>query len=165
MNISDLEQTLREQPQSALAHYNLAYELDRQAVNPQRVEALYNKAVDLEPSNPQNWLGQIQFEITRARFLTARKTWDRAKEALAPHSQADLYPTLHRDIARILLECSTLDFASDILLDVTDPAVQNAPWYNAEVKLLRYLMEAEENHLLFPLIRLHPVRKEFRCRQ
>lgn len=119
------ERALGWDDQDDYAHHYLAFNLDVQGIEPEKVESGYATAIDLEPRLSLWWARYITFLITRGRTNDARAAWDEATDAiLLPHAQPEefLYDHLHAWVARLLLHRGQLDFAREVLTEIPDYA-------------------------------------------
>lgn len=145
------ERALEHDLEDSYAHHYLAFNLDIQGREPQRVEAEYGEALKREKTHPWYHARRVCFFITRGRMGDARVAWAEALERMFPEGTDEgirLYEEAHRQVARLLLHRGQLELAREALDDI--PPRHRAPWITALRALLTTLGEAEANQLVFP---------------
>src|SRR5690606_4074472 len=76
------ERALELDPGDDYAHHYLAFNLDVEGKDAQRVEEHYRQAVELQSNIVYWWSRYVTFLITRGRMAEARRAWDDALDAL-----------------------------------------------------------------------------------
>ncbi len=135
------------------AHHYLAFNLDVQGIEPERVEQHYKRSLELKPLRVFSQSRWICFLITRARIQEARKAWDDALDALSlPNTNTDpsVYEHLHLWVARLLLHRSELEFAREVLRGIPLEVRSQNVSVGALERRLRALLEASERGAFVP---------------
>lgn len=133
------ERALQWDGEDSYANHYLAYNLDVQARESERVETHYRKAVLLQPEHP--WLHSrlVNFLLAFARNREARDAWDKTQELSAFHSTGPVYRDLHFWVLRMLLHRGQLDFAKAVLDCIPPEMLLQFP----ELKQLRDQYESQ----------------------
>lgn len=136
------------------AHHYLAFNLDQQGRDPRRVDAHYQRAIEMEPANAWFRSRYISFLIVRGLTREARLEWDRALDALGlPSDDSDpwIYEEFHIWIARLLVHRGQIDFAQEVLDAIPVPVRENNRGLRATDRRLRALLEARRGRAVFPM--------------
>ena len=147
------EKALSHDPEDAYAHHYKAFNLDWRADRVVEVEHHYREAIRLERSHVWHHGRFDCFLVTRGRILDARQAWTEAVSDLAPGGDyrfAGIYEELHKPVARLLLHRGELDFAREVLADVTDPVARAGDWFRSLSRYLQVLDEAARDEVVFP---------------
>jgi len=135
------------------AHHYLAFNLDWLALDEDRADHEYQRAVELNQEHPWWWSRRINFLITTGRLSEARKEWINATEALGLLStevSEPVYRALHLWVARLLLHRGQLDFTEQVLASIPESIRQRDTQFQALSRLLETLREAERGRGVFP---------------
>lgn len=100
-------------PKTAAEHHQVAYELDCVAGHYLQIEHHYQRAIELDPTNPRYHADWVCYLLTRARPGATADAWAAAQKA-CPHA----YEVLHFPVARLALHFVQLPFADDVLSSV-----------------------------------------------
>jgi tetratricopeptide (TPR) repeat protein len=147
------ERALEHDPEDSYAHHYKAFNLDWRAERVDEVEEHYREAIRIEPRHVWHHGRFTCFLVTRGRLTDARDAWTAAVSELAPGGDyrfATTYEELHKQVARLLLHRGELEFAHDVLTDVTDPTARASEWYRALVRHEQVLEEAARDEVVFP---------------
>ena len=148
------ERALNWEPEDDYAHHYRAYNLDVIAQEPQRVEAHYQRAIELEPDNVWWHSRWINYLITRGRMPAARQAWREALDQFElPDPDADpaVYGSLHIWVARLLLHRGQLDMAREVLDGIPEGEFRDDPGKAALKRRLDALVQARGGEVVFPL--------------
>ena len=135
------------------SHHYLAFNLDVQGIEPDRVREHYQLAIDHEPEHAWWWSRWICFLITRGRIKQAREQWSEALDVLSlPDESAPIsyYDDLHKWVSRLLLHRGKLNFAEQVLRSVPTEIKQPGTGFDAMHDLLYRLQEARDKKTVFP---------------
>lgn len=142
------------EPQDDYAHHYLAFNLDILAERPDNVETHYQEAIKIAPGHAWWHSRWITYLVTRGRMDEAHRAWNEALDALGlPDPNADpwIYENLHLWVARLLVHRGRLDFANDVLRDISPIVRQWQPGIAAIARRLEALLEARRARAVFPL--------------
>ncbi len=151
--IQVFEQAIRLDDQDDYAHHYVAYNVDWLALDEDRADCEYKRAVELNKEHPCWWSRRINFLITTGRLNEARQNWSDAKGALGLFLAEDsgyVYRELHLWVARLLLHRGQLDFADLVLASVPEPIRRRDTQFQALGRLYETLREAERGRGVFP---------------
>lgn len=148
------ESVLRKRADDDYASHYLAFNLDRLAADPGRVEEHYRAATKLAPSNVWWHARYVNFLITRGRDRDAQLAWIEALNATG--SQAALqnswyYENLHRWVAELLLARAETEWAGAILAQVPEHVFGMSSDLRRLRDRQRALIEVDSNGAVFPL--------------
>lgn len=137
---------------NAYSHHYYAFNLDWDAVEPEKVEQHYLRAIELQPEHPWWWSRWIAYLVTRGRQKEAREEWSRAHDEMSISEQSPdwIYLSLHRWVARWMLHWSNLKMAKSVLNSIPS-SVANDPSIQTLFDLYRALRHAENGVAVFPL--------------
>lgn len=147
------ERAVARDAENDYSHHYLAYNLDVQGLQPERVEAHYTQAVQISDEHAWWWSRLICFLLTRGRLRDAKARWAQAEDALALPSEdtpESVYKNLHKWVARLALHRHKLDFAESVLQQVSEEAKTELRGFGAMEELLQRLRQAEEHKTVFP---------------
>lgn len=147
------ERALAHAPDDWYAHHYRAFNWDVQGLEAAKVAEGYERAVALEPAHLWNHSRVICFYLTQARSEMARRCWNRFRKLPSLEVIADdarLYESVHKHVARLLLDRGYLEFAREVLADIPTRLQRELPWVRALRYLHDRLAEAEANNVVFP---------------
>jgi tetratricopeptide (TPR) repeat protein len=152
------ERALSHDKDDAYAHHYKAYNLDFEAQRVPEVEGHYRQAIAIDATGEQRHVWHhgryICFLITRGREQEARRAWLDAVAAMSlptgEYAVRGVHSELHKPVARLALHRGLLDFAADVLDDVTEREVSGEDWFVALTRHLAGLREAARNEVVFP---------------
>jgi len=146
------EQVLSIDPDHAYAHHYLAYNLDIEGRDPDRVEKHYRRAVEEQPEHPWWHSRWIRFLLTEGRSREARRAFGAAMAELAPTEphRSSFYRQLHLEVARMALHRMDLELAGEVLDLVPAGQREDLTKYGPLARRLRVLREVQQNGAVFP---------------
>lgn len=147
------ESSLRYDEDDAYAHHYKAFNLDIDGLRPDEVERHYRRAIERDPTHVWYHGRYICFLITRGRARDARAAWSEAMAALALAGAFNYrwgYEELHKPVARLLLHRGQLDFAEEVLHDITEPRTKSFDWCRALSRQLETMRAAARGEVVFP---------------
>ena len=136
------------------AQHYLAFNLDIQGREPQRVERHYQLAVELDRLNTWWRTRWVNYLVTRGRMVQARQAWNDALDSLGlpdPEAPAWIYENLHIWVARLLLHRGQLDFAQEVLGGIPCSVREEHFGLRALARTLARLVEVRDARAVFPL--------------
>ena len=135
-------------------HHYLAYNLDCMAIEEDRIEAGYQKAISLFQEHPWWWSRWINFLITTGQAKKAKKAWNEATNVLGTadgSAEPWIYEALHVWVARLLLRRAQLDFMERVLADVPAEVRATNTRFVALDRHLTALKIARDEYAVFPI--------------
>lgn len=147
------ERAVARDAENDYSHHYLAYNLDVQGFQPERVEECYTEAVQLSDEHAWWWSRLICFLLTQGRLRDAKARWTQAEDALdlpSDDTPESVYKNLHKWVARLALHRHKLDFAESVLQQVSEEAKRELRGFAAMEELLQRLRQAEEHKTVFP---------------
>jgi tetratricopeptide (TPR) repeat protein len=135
------------------AHHYLAYNLDLDGKDANRVEHHYRRAIELNGWHHWWRARLVKFLLTRGRTDAAREEWDRALDELGAGERTEgpgFYETLHGWVAALALRRGQLDFAESVLNDVPASVLRECPQITELLLRLRALRLTEEEGAYVP---------------
>jgi tetratricopeptide (TPR) repeat protein len=148
------EQALAVDEQDDYAHHYLAYNLDYAALDEDRSDRHYRRAIDLAPRWPWWHARYVRFLITTGRLSEAREAWSRALDDLSDGMDADpewVCRSCHIWVLRLLLHRSQLDFAAEVLADIPAGCWDAIPGVHLLAAMLASMRDAEAGLDVYPL--------------
>ncbi len=137
---------------NARSHHYLAFNLDWNAEEQDRVEFHYSKAIEYNPQHPWYHSRWISYLVTRGRNKESRQAFRSANELIpiSGNSPQYVFMGLHRWIARWMLHWGELAMAKDVL-DSIPSEHRSEKSIQRLYDLLAALRMAEEGIAVFPL--------------
>lgn len=148
--VSAYERALAHDSDDAYAHHYLAYNLDVEGREPERVQRGYVRARELDRSHPWYHSRWITFLITTGRLREAEEAWSDAEDSLSFADAPWAYKELHRNVAILLLHRGELGFGKKVLRAVPHDMRRAVDWYAPLATRLELLEEAQANRSVFP---------------
>jgi tetratricopeptide (TPR) repeat protein len=134
------------------AHHYLAFNLDWEGVQAERVEEHYRLALQIHGQHVWHHGRLACFYVTRGRMGRAREAWREALDVLEDRARENerLYQELHRPFARLLLHRGELELARKVLDGVPPRMREGLAWWGALDALHASLADAERDQAVFP---------------
>jgi tetratricopeptide (TPR) repeat protein len=142
------------------AHHYLAFNLDIQPREPERVEKHYKRAVELSPSHHWWHASLVNFYAATGNFDRAREAWNAAKAefdaadaSLTVHQCQDLYMR----VARTMLEFGQIEFCQAVLRGIPVDLREEVSGYRTIARMAeaRRLARDHGNFVPGPLLHKH----------
>jgi hypothetical protein len=142
------------------AHHYLAFNLDIQPRDRERVERHYLKAVELSPSHPWWHASLVNFFAATGRFDRAREAWSVARsEFETPDANLTINQCqdLHIRVARTALEFGQIEFCETVLRGVPEDLREEVGGYETVRKMVdaRRMARDHGNFVPGPLLKKH----------